>query len=176
VDSVAPLLSAVESRDRYVENILQSTVRVAGTSVPVDVNAVSVVWEGEPAVLIVLHDVSKRVSAEGRLRELGRINDVLRRVNHAVINASNVEELERNVCETLVDAEPYLLAWIGGADGDGNVVPRASAGEEDGYLDEVEITVDDGPTGQGPTGRAFRTRDDAGDAEHTRRPEVRALA
>jgi GAF domain-containing protein len=33
----------------------------------------------------------------------------------------------------------------------------SQAGFEDGYLDQVTVTWDDAPTGQGPTGRAIRT-------------------
>ena len=38
----------------------------------------------------------------------------------------------------------------------GTVEPVARAGHEDGYLDEVEISWHDVPTGRGPTGTAVR--------------------
>lgn len=157
-DGVDELVSSVEAGDGYAERA-EERVTVGGSSFPVELNAVRVVWNGEPSTVVVLRRISRRISVEERLHELARVNDVFRRVNRAVINASTVEELERNVCETLADSEPYLLAWIGGADEDGNVVSRASGGYEDDYLDEVEITVDEESTGQGPTGRAFRTRE-----------------
>jgi PAS domain S-box-containing protein len=88
-----------------------------------------------------------------------RIAALVRDVQSDLVQARTRDDIEASVCERLVDADPYVFAWIGGFDADtAHVTPRASAGEEAGYLDIAEITVDDSTTGQGPTGQAVRTR------------------
>jgi signal transduction histidine kinase/putative methionine-R-sulfoxide reductase with GAF domain len=58
-----------------------------------------------------------------------------------------------------VEVGGYRLAWIGfaGQDEERRVRPGAQAGYEDGYLDTVDITWADIPSGRGPTGTAIRT-------------------
>jgi PAS domain S-box-containing protein len=94
--------------------------------------------------------------ATKRAATLERIRTLVGEVNKELLHATERSELEARVCETLSGADPYQFAWIGGVDEDGRVRPRASAGADDGYLDEVTITVDDQATGRGPAGRAIR--------------------
>lgn len=98
--------------------------------------------------------------ANRRADTLERIRKVLRDVNQALVRAETRDEIERQVCELISEAEPYQFVWIGEHDPDSQTVePRTAAGVEDGYLDSIEITTDDSPTGQGPTGRAVRERE-----------------
>ncbi|MFB6297137.1 MAG: ATP-binding protein [Salinirussus sp.] len=92
-----------------------------------------------------------------RAEKQRRISTVVREVNQALVHATSREEIDHRVCEILSDADPYLFAWIGTVD-DANdrLEPRAAAGTDDGYLDDVTVTVDDSPTGQGPGGTAVR--------------------
>ena len=39
-----------------------------------------------------------------------------------------------------------------------NIVPVAASGFEKGYLESIRITWDDSPEGNGPSGRAIKTR------------------
>lgn len=95
-----------------------------------------------------------------QLEALNRLNDIGHDVTHAVITTSTREELERAVCERLADSDAYRFAWIGEVDRvNDRIVPRAVAGVEEGYLDEVTITVEDGSTAQGPAGKAVRSRE-----------------
>ena len=94
--------------------------------------------------------------ATKRAATLERIRTLAGEVNKELLRATDRPELETRVCETLSGADPYQFAWIGGVDEDGRVRARASAGAEQGYLDEVTITIDDQATGQGPAGRALR--------------------
>jgi len=94
-----------------------------------------------------------------RASESKRIAALVRDIQADLVRARTREEFETSVCERLVDADPYTFAWIGSLDADtAHVTPRASAGQEADYLDTTEITADDSATGQGPTGRAIKTR------------------
>jgi PAS domain S-box-containing protein len=85
-----------------------------------------------------------------------RINRTIRQTTQRVMRAATRPEIERAVCETLADSEPYRFAWIGVLEDD-QVVPTAWDGIERGYLDGITITTDRSPTGRGPAGRAVRT-------------------
>jgi PAS domain S-box-containing protein len=91
---------------------------------------------------------------------LERIRNVLRDVNQALVRAESRDEMESRVCEVISEADPYRFVWIGAHDpGTQTVTPQVAAGIEEGYLDEIKITTDEGTTGQGPTGKAVRTRE-----------------
>lgn len=103
------------------------------------------------------HVVNRRRAVE-RTAELERITAVVRELNRELVHASTRDEIDRRVCEILSDSTPYVFAWIGEDDPDSEtVIPRASAGVEAGYLDDVTITTDESATAQGPTGTAVRT-------------------
>jgi PAS domain S-box-containing protein len=99
--------------------------------------------------------------AEGRdITERKRVDQVIRDANQALVRAETSDELEQRVCDIITDADPYCFAWIGEVDPDAQTVePRTTAGEGDDYLNTIEVTTDDRPTGQGPTGRAVRNRE-----------------
>ena len=95
-----------------------------------------------------------------QLESLNRLNRISQDITHAVISTSSREDLEQAVCERLVDSDAYRFAWIGDVDrGSNRVIPRIAAGVEEGYLDEITITIDDDDTAQGPAGKAVRTHD-----------------
>lgn len=69
---------------------------------------------------LVLHNVTNRKQREQRLRQqrdeleqLDALNTVIREVNGALVGATTREEIEREVCERLVDSDSYAAAWTG---------------------------------------------------------------
>jgi len=112
-------------------------------------------------ILVNTREVTERRERERRLREqrdqlgaLVDLNEVVREVNGAVIDATSRTELEERVCETLAGADSYAFAWVGEVDTTaGEVVPRTSAGPHQAYLDAVSIPYgeDTEPTGPGAT-------------------------
>jgi PAS domain S-box-containing protein len=88
-----------------------------------------------------------------------RINGLIREITRRIATADTVEAIDRAVCEAISDSGPYRFAWIGEPDDDGEIVPRASAGDAAAYLEEVTVRHDGTTRGQGPGGRAVRTRE-----------------
>jgi PAS domain S-box-containing protein len=87
-----------------------------------------------------------------------RIDAVVREVHRAVCAADDCEQLDVRICEAFAESEPYVFAWIGEYDsGTGTVVPRAAAGVDEGYLDDISISVDEEPDSAGPTATAVRS-------------------
>ncbi|QFU82783.1 bacterio-opsin activator domain-containing protein [Natronorubrum aibiense] len=94
-----------------------------------------------------------------QLEALNRLNRIVHAITHAVITTETRADLEQRVCERLAASDAYRFAWIGEVNpGSDRIVPKAAAGVEEGYLDDVEISIaEDDESGQGPAGMALRT-------------------
>ncbi|QLG63695.1 MEDS domain-containing protein [Halorarum salinum] len=94
-----------------------------------------------------------------QLERLNRINRVIRGIGEALVDADTRAEIERLVCERLAASDPYEFVWIGDLNReDDAITPRATAGDRDGYLDDVGVTSGEGPTGRGPIRAAVEDR------------------
>ncbi len=90
------------------------------------------------------------------LERLNELNEGIRRIDRALVEARTREEIEVAVCSRLTSGGPYRFAWIGVDDpATGTVVPHESAGVNRGYLDAITIDTND-ETGD-PAGTALRT-------------------
>jgi PAS domain S-box-containing protein len=79
--------------------------------------------------------------------------------SHILVRATNELELMKKICQIIVEAVGYRLAWVGFAeqDADRTVRPVAQWGYENGYLDTVRISWGENEHGRGPTGTAIRS-------------------
>jgi PAS domain S-box-containing protein len=139
----------------------------AGESIPVEVRFTPLEFDDEyRGTAGVIRDVSERLKRQRELQrqrdeldELDRINDVIRDIDQALVTATSREAVEQAVCDRLAASNPYRFAWIGEYAAEyTELTPRASAGVEAGYFDEV---LDDGDGRQvegGPGAEAMRTR------------------
>ncbi|CAA7617117.1 Signal transduction histidine kinase [Candidatus Terasakiella magnetica] len=104
----------------------------------------------------------KRVPGRDRRKE-GQILDqavrLLARSTEALVAARDEYALLEEICRIGVEEGGYRLAWIGYARNDAarTVAPVAKAGLSHEYLDQIQISWGEGPSGQGPTGRAIRS-------------------
>ena len=90
------------------------------------------------------------------LERLNELNEGIRRIDRALVEARTREEIEVAVCSRLTSGGPYRFAWIGVDDpATGVVVPHESAGVERGYLDAITINTNDET--DDPAGTALRT-------------------
>ncbi|GAA0670824.1 bacterio-opsin activator domain-containing protein [Natronoarchaeum mannanilyticum] len=81
-----------------------------------------------------------------QLKRLNRINTVIRDIDQALVKASTRAEIEQEVCERLVDIDPYAFAWIGGYnDINETIRPRAKGGDEGQFLANVDLDSTDNP-------------------------------
>ncbi|WP_435066626.1 bacterio-opsin activator domain-containing protein [Haloplanus sp. C73] len=88
---------------------------------------------------------------KARLERLQRITSVIRDIDKQLVVATSREEIERTVCERLVESDPYGLAWIGDYTlSFDQVTPNVVAGVDDASLDDHPIA--DG--GGGPASEA----------------------
>jgi signal transduction histidine kinase len=131
--------------------------RADGSEFPVEVNMGLVKAGDETLFLSIVRDITPRKAAEARIRKLNSLLRTISEVSQLVVRATDEESLLKDVCQILVSHGGYALAWIGRADRETmRVVPVASAGDEAGYLGQIEVRWDDTPEGRGPTGTAIR--------------------
>lgn len=99
---------------------------------------------------------SELAAKNERLERVNLINTIIRNIDQALVNAGTHEDIEAVVCQKLVEAGPYDLAWIGKPTptGDGLDV-RHTTGDGDGYLDSAPL--DDIDESMEPVCRATRT-------------------
>jgi signal transduction histidine kinase len=93
---------------------------------------------------------------------LQRTNRVLRAMiecSDALLRANDEMALLEQVCRTIVEVGEYSLAWVGFGSRDvgKSVTPVAKWGDDQGYLDGLQITWADIDRGRGPVSRAVRT-------------------
>ncbi|MBV0902053.1 PAS domain S-box protein [Haloarcula salina] len=98
-------------------------------------------------------------STERQATRYEHIAAVSRKINRALLWARDRQTLETRVCDILTESEPYRFAWIGCHDPETDAIePRAGGGDEQGYLDVVDVTAAAATDhGRGPAGRAIRT-------------------
>ena len=93
--------------------------------------------------------------------EIGRVNRlyaVLSKVNEAIVRIREPQELYEAACRIAVEDGQFLLAWIGFVEPETLCIrPAAQYGADDGYLDNVSLSLDGTvPEGRGPTGVSLR--------------------
>jgi len=91
-----------------------------------------------------------------QLTTLNRINETIRAIDQAVVQAETREEIDHTVCELLTSDDRFSFAWVGTVDPTtGTLDPRAWAGDEQGYLDSQRFAVD--ASGAEPAGETAAT-------------------
>jgi diguanylate cyclase (GGDEF)-like protein/PAS domain S-box-containing protein len=112
---------------------------------------------GEARILAVVRDISDRKQQEQKIQYLTRLYATLSQINRAIIKHKERKSLLKSICEVAVEVGEFPLVWMGLIDPDSlEIVPYVSAGETTEYLKNTHITVQDIPTGRGPTGVAAR--------------------
>ena len=116
-------------------------------------------YEGRPALIGVMLDISDRRRAERSLDRLNRALRTLNSGNEALVRAANEQNLLDAMCRTLVEVGGYRMTCISLVEHDAGktVRPVAWAGEGKALLDTAKITWADVERGWGPTGTAIRT-------------------
>lgn len=93
-----------------------------------------------------------------QLDALNQLNRLVHEIQRAAVKQSSREEIERLVCDRIVERDTYAFAWIGRVDLRAETaVPAARAGEDDGRPAAIEADGDAVPLG--PGAEAIRTRE-----------------
>jgi PAS domain S-box-containing protein len=102
-------------------------------------------------------DTTESRRAEAHLHKLNRTYAVLSEVNRTIVRVRGPQVLFDVACRIAVEKGGFLMAWIGLLDPQTKRVnPVAHAGKTDGYLEKLNITLDDSEHGRGPIATALR--------------------
>ena len=73
-----------------------------------------------------------------------RLSELYRKLGQAVIRQPTSEEIDRAVCELVVESGRYVAAWVGDVDlATAQIVPKAAAGVPVDRVDVVSLAAND---------------------------------
>ncbi len=122
-----------------------------------------------------VQDITERKRAELRIRHLNRVYEVLSDINKTIVREKNPQAMLEEACRIVVEKGEFRMAWVGMFDAASQkVLPVASAGVVEGYLDLVNIDLNDKERTSGPSGRCFLSGEHVtcGDLEHEPFPAI----
>ncbi len=96
-------------------------------------------------------DVTTRKEAEleiERRREeleylIGRIDGLIHDITEALMRATGREETEQQICELIVDEDPYTVAWVGELDIVSETIEVTSIASQDGPIEPSPVPLTD---------------------------------
>ena len=107
----------------------------------------------------IIVDITEQKLAEEKIRHIARLYAFLSQINQAMVRTQSLEELFNTICEVAIVSGQFHMAWVGLYDeSDERIKPKAWAGHNDGYLDQIIILAGEDVHGKGPTGTTFRER------------------
>jgi len=93
-----------------------------------------------------------------RAERLDRIARLTQQVEAAITEGSDPGEVERAVCERLIETDPYEVAWIGGVEvGTDRITPRTVVGEPSSYANGMGLRTTDAAADRHPAVDAWQT-------------------
>ena len=90
-----------------------------------EMSVVEIEWDNEPALLIMLHDITNRKQDEEKIKKLNRIYAVLSSINKTIVRVKELDELFNDVCMISVDIGKYNFVCVGLLDEHENVIKIA---------------------------------------------------
>ena len=137
-----------ESEDKFIKTFRNAPISMA----------ISNIEEEENRLLEVNKSLELKIAEqEAALLRLNRLYAVLSATNHAIVRAKDRDILFSNICRGAVENGGFKMVWIGLIDDEsGMVKPVSWHGSNNGFLEEIRISVTEEPEGMGPTGSAIR--------------------
>jgi PAS domain S-box-containing protein len=109
------------------------------------------------SVEILKTEIRERELAEEGLLRLNRLYLVLSQTNQAIVRARDRDTLFADFCRIAVEDGGFILAWVGLVNEESGQLQVAASFGATGYLDGIEVTATNDPSGLGPTGISVRT-------------------
>jgi diguanylate cyclase (GGDEF)-like protein/PAS domain S-box-containing protein len=129
-----------------------------GSLIDVEIASHPIDFNGRPARMVLLIDMTQQLAAERELIRVSRAQRMSRACSEALIRADDEEVLLREVCRIAVEIGGYSMAWVGFARDDEtrSIVPVASFGRDAHSVDGLRVSwLDQAPAGRGPAGAAL---------------------
>jgi len=128
-----------------------------GTTTRVEIALTKVSSEGRILVLAVGRDLTRRQKAQRKIEQLNRLYELLTQSNRAITRVKNKNKLYEKICDVASADGGFLLAWIGEIAGN-DVVPACFSGQNNGYVDTLNIKIDLDAYSRGPVVRSIKEK------------------
>src|SRR6202044_522127 len=107
----------------------------------------------------VARDITRHRLQQERIARLSRIQAVLSGINSTIVRVRERGELLRESCRIAVQQGGFKMAWVGLVEpGALKATPLAWEGFEQGYLQEMNLTLANREEDPGPVGQALRKK------------------
>jgi PAS domain S-box-containing protein len=119
--------------------------------------------KGKPIEMIgTIQDITDRKKIEidllknrNKLEKSNRLLATLSQMNVAIALESDRQTLFQKICDIAIEIGRFKLAWIGLVDEKREIIkPIASSGQDTDYIKDIEISIANGKTSKGPTGKS----------------------
>ena len=133
--------------------------RADGTVFPTEHNSKRIDTADGMLVQSIVRDMTESEAAEQQIVRLKDMYAALSQTNECIARTTSQEDLFRATCEIAVSYGHFKMALIGLIDeANKEYTVAASAGDADGYLEEINLTTDaDSPMSRGPFARTIQT-------------------
>ncbi len=132
-------------------------IRKNGEVFDVEVSSKLIEIEDKKYYQNIIRDITEKKQNEKKILQHNRVYSVLSNVNQTIVRRRNREDLFKECCRIAVEDGQFRLTWIGLLEENTNKIQVVSkCGYDDGYLDNISITINGNQTGLGPTGTAVR--------------------
>lgn len=113
---------------------------------------------GHPAKLLgTFQDITDIEQKDARILRLNRLYATVSHINQIIIQVHDKDALFEQICQEAIRQGRFRMAWVGLIDeSSGLVKPEVFVGEENDYLKNIKISMNDNVLGMGPIGRAIR--------------------
>jgi PAS domain S-box-containing protein len=97
-------------------------------------------------------DITDRKQAEQKLFKTSQALRTLSAGNQLLVRVSDLNALLQGMCQILTSTGGYRLAWVGRAEAGEprRIVPVVHAGHEEGFLEEIDLSLSDSASGRLP--------------------------
>ncbi len=107
----------------------------------------------------ILNDITERQLTRQQITRQNRALRLMSCVAQTLVRYTDEKVMLAEICTVAIDVGGYLAAWVGEISHDTgrHVIPIAESGLAENYLSSIDISLENVPNGQGPTGRAIRS-------------------
>ena len=110
-----------------------------------------------PRLVLLLRDIDAIKSSQNEIRRISRALSATKACSLDLVRATDEQNLIESICKNIVEVGGYRLAWVGYLQPDARqtLKPVAQAGYDAGYLDLLNIALNDPERRVGPSGQAL---------------------
>lgn len=157
-DVRARLVAELQTKGRVKD--FEMTCRTKGNKlIIVSLSANTWQMNGRVLILAVIRDITERKKAEQTIIHFNRLYQFTSAINEMMLRVETKQQLFSEACQVAITHGKFTLAWLGNYSAQTkSVQPYASAGYDEGYLENLKIQVGEDGFGRDVTGNAIRHR------------------